>query len=177
MKFNSNTRKVFVTILVLTLLLITFVAPVAAKSPGQAPNVQTSAQVTQAETIKAQVIADVQSASEMPVKDLALGGIYILGIVTGLVAWFKKIGVKGNWLTVAAMAIGLILGIGYQYYLVPLTTYTLWFFAALYGLSLGMAASGIYDAYGNGSTSNTTIANTISGVLSSEDQSSSTPTA
>ena len=166
---KSNFRKFFVTVLVLTLLLITFVAPVAAKSPGQAPNVQASGQVIRA--------SDAAENAPLPFKDMAVGGVPIVLFVTGMVSWIKKLGVKDKWLTVSSLFIGLLFGIAYQYYLTPLITYQLWFVAVLYGLFLGYIACNVYDAYGNGSTSSAAVTNVITGVLSSEDKSNSTPTA
>ena len=45
-----------------------------------------------------------------------------------------------------SLAIGLIFGIGYQLSLGVPTDYAGWFGAVIYGLALGLVASGIYDA-------------------------------
>ena len=140
MKVNHSVlKKSFLTGLILCLLMIAFVAPVAASAPKT--NVaQTSPQV---------VIQKDAATDETPFAELAFGGLGIVFFVTGTVTWIKKLGVKGTWLTVSSLLTGLVFGVAYKYYLTPLTTYQLWFGAVLYGVFLGFVACGIYDSYGN----------------------------
>jgi len=78
--------------------------------------------------------------------DAIVAGLPLVLVVIGLVEWFKQLGVQGNVLRYVSMAIGLIFGIGYQLSLGMPTDYAGWFGAAVYGLALGLVASGIYDA-------------------------------
>jgi hypothetical protein len=158
MKVNHSVlKKSFLTGLILALLLIVCIAPVAASAPKYEAHTFPQVAVQQEAT----------STSQTPFAELAFGGIGIVGFVTGTVAWVKKLGVKGTWLTVSSLVIGLIFGVAYKYYLTPLTTYQLWFGAVLYGLFLGFVACGIYDSYGNNVT-DTTVNNTT--IMPSADQ-------
>ena len=78
--------------------------------------------------------------------DAIVAGLPLVLVVIGLVEWFKQLGVQGNVLRYVGMAIGLVFGIGYQVSLGMPTDYAGWFGAAVYGLALGLVASGIYDA-------------------------------
>ena len=78
--------------------------------------------------------------------DAIVAGLPLVLVVIGLVEWFKQLGVQGNALRYVSMAIGLVIGIGYQLSLGMPTDYAGWFGAAVYGLALGLVASGIYDA-------------------------------
>jgi|GEM_PF-1119178 len=123
--------------------------------------------------------AAVVSASDtqddaLPIVEMILASGSIIWLVTGLVSYIKKLGVKGAWLTVSAMVIGIIFGVAYQYFKAPLTTFGGWFLGVCFGLGLGLIASGVYDTYGNKTpeaTSLTTIvANTSeTGTASAED--------
>jgi len=77
----------------------------------------------------------------------SVSGIPLVLVVMGLVEYFKRLGVKANALLVVSMVIGLVLGGGYQVatLTVPLATFAVWFGIVLYGLALGLVASGIYD--------------------------------
>ena len=77
--------------------------------------------------------------------DLLVGTIPLLAVVFGLVEFIKKLGVTGKLLTVLSMVIGVILGILYQLSIKIPTNYTEWFVAAIFGLAIGLAASGFYD--------------------------------
>ena len=78
--------------------------------------------------------------------DAIVAGLPLVLVVIGLVEWFKQLGVQGNAVRYVSLAIGLIFGIGYQLSLGMPTDYAGWFGAAVYGLALGLVASGIYDA-------------------------------
>lgn len=73
-------------------------------------------------------------------------GIPLVLVVIALVELIKKLGITGNLNIVISVAIGLILGIGYQYTLAPLIGFTMWFNAAIYGLALGLTAAGLFSA-------------------------------
>lgn len=87
-------------------------------------------------------------ADPLPIIEMILASGSIIWIVTGTVTYIKKLGVKGSWLTVSSMAIGIIFGGAYRYYVSPFQTFSDWFVAVIFGIALGLIASGVYDAYG-----------------------------
>lgn len=78
-------------------------------------------------------------------------GVPLLLVVVGLVEWIKAQGVSGNALRFASMGVGLLFGGGYMltqarppvgdWYL----SYVFWFGNVVYGLGLGVVASGLWD--------------------------------
>ena len=75
---------------------------------------------------------------------LIVQGINLMVIVFGLVEFAKKLGVKGKSLTVLSMVLGVLAGITYQ--LVQMYPDTApWVQVILFGLIIGLTASGIYD--------------------------------
>lgn len=78
--------------------------------------------------------------------DAAVAGVPLLFVVFGLVAWIKTFGVTGSWLRVASMLIGLVLGCGYLFSTLGFPVdFGGWFTNLVYGLGLGVVASGVYD--------------------------------
>lgn len=78
--------------------------------------------------------------------DAAVQGVPLLFVVFGLVAWVKSFGVQGNWLRVASMLIGLFIGCGYLFATLGFPVdFAGWFTNLIYGLGLGVVASGVYD--------------------------------
>ena len=82
----------------------------------------------------------------MDFNSLVIGGVPLVVVIFGLVEFAKKFGLKGNWLTVFSMALGLLLGIGYKISEsgVPVG-FSNWFGVIIFSLALGLTASGIYD--------------------------------
>lgn len=78
--------------------------------------------------------------------DAIVAGLPLVLVVIGLVEWFKQLGIQGNTLRYVSMAIGLVIGIAYQISLSLPIDFAGWFAACIYGLGLGLVASGIYDA-------------------------------
>ena len=74
-----------------------------------------------------------------------VSGIPLVFVVFGLVAFIKSAGVKGQWLLFSSLFIGLALGVLYQFSLGPLVGFAAWFGAGMYGLALGITASGVYE--------------------------------
>lgn len=78
-----------------------------------------------------------------------VAGSPLVPLVMALVAYIKKFGVQGHYLTASSFGIGLILGVGYYAISVPMvapevvTLY--WVKAVVYGVILGLMASGLYD--------------------------------
>ena len=89
----------------------------------------------------------------------AVAGVPQLFVCIGLVEWLKAFKnsqgqqlIHGNWLLAASMLVGLVLGGGYM---VAQTRpvagdawlgYVYWFAVAIYGIGLGVIASGLYSA-------------------------------
>jgi hypothetical protein len=74
-----------------------------------------------------------------------VAGVPLIFVVLGLVEWVKSFGVKGNAVKVVSMAIGLGLGVGYQLSIAVPVGFAGWFGVFVFGLALGLVASGIYD--------------------------------
>ena len=76
-----------------------------------------------------------------------VAGVPLLFVVIGLVQLSKKLGASGNALTLISMGIGLVLGVCYQLATVGFpTNFGGWFAVIVYGLGLGIVASGVYDS-------------------------------
>lgn len=82
----------------------------------------------------------------MDFSNALVAGIPLVLVVIGLVEWSKRLGVSGKPLMVLSMLIGVVLGVLYQFSQQPLEGFSAWFGAVVYGLGLGLVASGIYDA-------------------------------
>jgi hypothetical protein len=77
---------------------------------------------------------------------LLISGIPLLAVIFGLVEFIKSFGLKGNWLTVTSLLLGLAFGIAYRFAVdgIPVG-FAAWFVVIIFGLSLGLIASGFYD--------------------------------
>ncbi len=69
----------------------------------------------------------------------------VLPIVLGLVTWYGKLGVSGKNQLYSSMATGLLIGGFVMYVQVSPVTLIQWTAVVLYGLILGLMASGVYD--------------------------------
>jgi hypothetical protein len=77
---------------------------------------------------------------------LLVGGIPLLVVIFGLVEFIKSFGLKGNWLTVISMLLGLAFGIAYHFAQDGIPAgFSAWFVVIIFGLSLGLIASDFYD--------------------------------
>ncbi len=77
--------------------------------------------------------------------DAAINGISLMVLILGLVEFAKELGVVGKASLVLSMGLGTAAGIGYQLTLAIPVDFAGWLGAAVYGLALGLAASGLYD--------------------------------
>lgn len=75
-----------------------------------------------------------------------VNGIPLVLVVLGIVEWSKRLGITGKWLLVLSMLVGLVLGVLYQISIAIPADFAGWFGACVYGLGLGLVASGVYDA-------------------------------
>ena len=78
-----------------------------------------------------------------------VNGIPLIFVVMGLVELAKVFGASGKLLTGISVGIGLVLGVLYQISLGAPVDFAGWFGAAVYGLALGITASGVYSAIRN----------------------------
>ncbi len=69
----------------------------------------------------------------------------MLAIVFGVVDYIGKWGVKGKWQLASSLVTGLILGGIVMYFTTYPNTPVAWFSVALFGLLIGLAASGCYE--------------------------------
>lgn len=83
-------------------------------------------------------------------QDILVAGVPLLLVVIGLVEWVKKVNVPSNALPFVSMGIGLVLGSGYQIAEngVP-ADFAGWFAVIIFGLAIGLVASGLFDAAKN----------------------------
>ncbi len=77
---------------------------------------------------------------------LLVGGIPLLVIIFGLVEFVKSFGAAGKTLTAISALLGLLFGIAYQISLSGFPAgFAGWFTVIVFGLALGLVASGFYD--------------------------------
>lgn len=69
----------------------------------------------------------------------------IFPMVMGLVTYYGKFGITGKWQLVSSMVTGLVLGGFVMYVLVVPATLIQYTAVGLYGLTLGLGASGVYE--------------------------------
>ena len=75
-----------------------------------------------------------------------VAGIPLLFVVLGLVQWFKAYVQDSKVIRAISMAIGLLLGAGYMIAGLGMpAAFAGWFAVVVFGLGLGVVASGIYD--------------------------------
>jgi uncharacterized membrane protein YedE/YeeE len=77
---------------------------------------------------------------------LLVNGIPLVFVVFGLVEFIKALGLTGKILMVISLLVGLGLGLAYQVATngTP-SDFAGWFAAIVFGLALGLVASGFYD--------------------------------
>jgi hypothetical protein len=76
---------------------------------------------------------------------VAVAGVPLLFVVIGVVEWFKRLGIKDNPLLLVSMAWGLVIGGGYMLTKGIPDAFAGWFAVVIYGLAMGLVASGLYD--------------------------------
>ncbi len=83
------------------------------------------------------------------VASLALSGSPLSILVLGLVQFFKKTGMTGNPLTWLSMGLGVVFGGVYMFAVAHPVDLLGYFLCVVYGLLLGLVASGVYDVTAN----------------------------
>ena len=77
--------------------------------------------------------------------DAMINGIPLMVIVLGLVEFAKQLGLTGKASLILSMVLGILAGVLYQLSVAIPVDMAGWLGAAVYGLALGLAASGLYD--------------------------------
>jgi hypothetical protein len=86
----------------------------------------------------------------MDTSTMLVGAIPLMVIVFGLVEFSKKLGAKGNFLTILSMVVGLAFGMLFRIYSIGVPVgFAPWFEVIVYGLAIGLVASGFYDFVNN----------------------------
>ena len=76
---------------------------------------------------------------------LLVGGIPLVVVIFGLVEFIKSLGLAGRALTVISLLLGILFGIAYHLAQSGIPTgFAGWFTAVIFGLALGLVASGFY---------------------------------
>lgn len=81
----------------------------------------------------------------LDILQLANDALPIAFFVFGLVAFCKSLGLSGRALTIVSMILGVLFGLAYRISVAVPVTLGDWFLALLFGLFIGLAASGTYD--------------------------------
>jgi hypothetical protein len=77
---------------------------------------------------------------------LLVGGVPLVAVIFGLVEFAKKFGLKGNWLTLFSLVLGIVLGLCYEISVAGMPAdFSAWFSTVVFSLALGLVASGLYD--------------------------------
>ncbi len=77
---------------------------------------------------------------------VASNGPIVVLVVLGLVTFYGKMGIQGRTQLVSALATGLVFGGAFMIAALGLpATFAGWFSVVIYGLMMGLVASGIYD--------------------------------
>ena len=67
-------------------------------------------------------------------------------VVLGLVTFLGKLGVKGIYQLISSMVLGILFGVGFMIAVLGVPkVFAGWFSLLIYGLMLGLVASGIYE--------------------------------
>jgi len=82
----------------------------------------------------------------MDFSDAMISGIPLALVVLGAVEFVKAMGLKGRVLLIASLVIGTVLGVLYRMSVAMPVDFAGWLGAAVYGVALGLTASGVYEA-------------------------------
>lgn len=79
-------------------------------------------------------------------ENLPVTAASLMVVVLGLVQWIKQtFTVSGRFVRGISMVVGVVLGILYQLSLAKVTSMGEWFGIVIFGIGVGIAASGVYD--------------------------------
>ena len=71
---------------------------------------------------------------------------FTMGLVMALVTLWGKFGVSGKWQLLSSLLTGVVTGVLFYYFTNTPESAVEWFSAGLFGLIIGLTASGVYDA-------------------------------
>ena len=71
--------------------------------------------------------------------------VFLMSIIMALVTYWGKLGVSGKWQLISSLATGLVIGGGFMWIELAPTTVVDWVTVGIYGLLLGLTASGVYE--------------------------------
>ena len=74
-----------------------------------------------------------------------ISGVPLVVVIMGLVEFCKKFDLAGRWLTLAAVLIGLVVGVAFQLAQAVPVNFAGWLAAVVFGLGLGLSAAGLND--------------------------------
>ena len=77
--------------------------------------------------------------------NIEVAGVPLLLVTLGLVQFIKGFGLSGNIVKGVSLAVGFLLGLGYQFSVAAPVGFAGWFSATVFGLGLGLVASGVYE--------------------------------
>jgi len=77
--------------------------------------------------------------------EVFVAGLPLVAVILALVEWFKKVNIPSAALPYVSMAVGIAIGIAFQWSQAPLANFAEWFNAVIFGLAYGLMASGLYD--------------------------------
>lgn len=83
--------------------------------------------------------------NELELNNALVRGVPLFWLVIALVTLLGKLGVSGRWQLASALVVGMLMGVAYQASLADLVLWTDWFGALVYGLGLGLTATGVYE--------------------------------
>ena len=83
--------------------------------------------------------------SEIDFTNALINGISLFWLVMALVTLWGKFGATGKVQLASSLGTGLVIGTLYQASLKPLITWVDWFGAIIYGVALGLTATGVYE--------------------------------
>jgi len=89
----------------------------------------------------------------MNFSDYLIGGVPLVVFVFALVEWAKSFNLSGNILRVISMAIGIVFGGIYKFSVSPPVDVVGWLELIVFGIAIGLVASGFWDGISSATTS------------------------
>ncbi len=133
---KRNIRNFTIFSILLIMIMFVFSVPLAAASATSPPPLAVGAAILSDEP-KFDLIEFLKTAA------IIFGPL--MAIVFGIVEYIGKFGVQGKWQLISSLLTGLILGSIVMYFTIGPASAVGWFSVALFGLLVGLAASGCYE--------------------------------
>lgn len=126
-----------------TLAMFVILATLTACEGGPQPTVSPLAGIEMGSPVLG--VSAQTNGGEMDFGDVMVNGIPLVVLIVGIVQFIKQMGVSGKILQATSAGIGVVVGLAYQLSLGIPADFAGWFGAVLYGLGLGVVASGLVD--------------------------------